>query len=346
VRTLIACSLVALCALYSACSGDKLAPPVAEADGSAPDDASSGVDAAGPPGTTTNVTIIVEPSDSAAGIIAAISGAKKSVHMTMYLLSSQPVIDALIARKKAGVEVSVVLNQTFPSAGSDNGVEFAQLNAAGIKVVWAAATYQYTHEKCVIIDGQVAWIMTMNLTASSATQNREFLAVDSDPEDVAEAETIFQADFAHQPPTITGKLLVAPVNAQAGMLALLDAAKSTIDLEGESLSDTKITASLIAAKQRGVVVRVVLSDQTPTAAMQAAVNNLKAAKVAVVKTGTPYIHSKAFVVDGVKAYVGSENFTYNSLASNRELGVIVGAPTEIAKVSAAIATDFAKGVAY
>ena len=69
--------------------------------------------------------------------------------------------------------------------------------AAGVEVVWAPSRFTYTHEKAVIIDGTSAWIMTMNVTFSSPTANREYLALDTDPDDVAEAEAIFQADFAN-----------------------------------------------------------------------------------------------------------------------------------------------------
>ena len=37
---------------------------------------------------------------------------------------------------------------------------------------------------------------------------------------------------------------------------------------------------------------------------------------------TPYIHAKAIVVDGLRAYVGSINFSTNSLHNAREVGII------------------------
>ena len=55
----------------------------------APDDADvpeAGTDD-GPSTATHDVTIIVEPSDSASQLVSAIQAAKSSVHMTMYLLT-------------------------------------------------------------------------------------------------------------------------------------------------------------------------------------------------------------------------------------------------------------------
>jgi phosphatidylserine/phosphatidylglycerophosphate/cardiolipin synthase-like enzyme len=38
--------------------------------------------------------------------------------------------------------------------------------------------------------------------------------------------------------------------------------------------------------------------------------------------GIPYIHAKAIVVDGARAYVGSENLSTQSLDRNREVGIL------------------------
>jgi phosphatidylserine/phosphatidylglycerophosphate/cardiolipin synthase-like enzyme len=64
----------------------------------------------------------------------------------------------------------------------------------------------------------------------------------------------------------------------------------------------------------------------------------------------PYIHAKAIVIDCsgttcARGYIGSENFSAGSLGYNRELGVIFTQAPELAKVEAAISTDFAAGTA-
>ncbi|CAN5557661.1 hypothetical protein BH09MYX1_BH09MYX1_14190 [soil metagenome] len=296
---------------------------------------------------TNAVTILVEPGDKGAGILAAIKGATKSIHMTMYLLTNDTIVDALISQHKAGRDVKIILNQTFPQgAGTDNAPDYAKLKAAGVPVIWASSQFNYTHEKCVILDGTIAWIMTMNLTFTSPTDNREFLAVDTDPNDVAEAEAVFSADFTGQTPTLTGRLVVAPVNAHEKLLRLVNEAQTTLDVEGESFSDQAMEDALITAKQRGLAVRIVVSDQSPSTAMAKALSDMKGAGILVKKLSVPYIHSKAIVADGVRAYVGSENFTQNSLDNNRELGLIVADATAVKVLCDTIAKDFAAGVNY
>jgi phosphatidylserine/phosphatidylglycerophosphate/cardiolipin synthase-like enzyme len=196
----------------------------------------------------------------------------------------------------------------------------------------------------VIIDGTTAWIMTMNATQSSPTANREYLAVDTDPDDVAAAEKIFEADVGSTAVNTSGKLILAPVNAEPRLATLLFGAVTSIDLEAEELSDNAIVGALTARADASVEVRVVIAPPS-TPAQQQAVTTLKQHKVPVVTVSNPYIHAKAAVVDGARAYVGSENFTSASLTSNRELGVVFDVASEVGKVAATISTDFANGSA-
>ncbi len=324
---------------------------VSEIDAWAPDAYVPGRDAAPPPHDastipTTGMRVIVEPSDDAAGLVSAISAATTSVHVTMYLLSSHDVIDALLARHAAGVDVRVVLNQTFPDTSTSNAAVYTQLTGAGIPTHWASSTFALTHEKCVIIDAREAWIMTMNATVTSPTANREFLIVDDVASDVADAERIFQGDFAGTPiASYDGPLVLAPLNATTRIYALLAGAAHTIDVEDEELSDRDTVTALVNAANRGVTVRVILSDITRTAAGATAVTNLRAAGIPVHVLSSPYVHSKAIVVDGTSAYVGSENLTYASLTMNRELGVITAVPGVVSTVASTLASDFAAGTA-
>jgi phosphatidylserine/phosphatidylglycerophosphate/cardiolipin synthase-like enzyme len=331
-------SLLALLALAPSC----VRQPAVEDPDAGPIDDGGGIDANVGTGS---VRIVVEPSDDAAGLLAAIAGAQTSVHLTVYLLTDQGTIDALIARHQAGVEVQVLLNRTFPTGGTSNDSAYAALRAGGVDARWAPSTFSLTHEKCVIIDHREAWIMTMNMTPTSYSSNREFLAVDTIPAHVADAEAIFAGDFAGTPiSTYAGELIVSPLNAVTSMHNLIQSATSTIDIEAETLSDSNVVSALVGAVGRGVTVRVVLAqDSSPTTAQMSAITNLKMAGVSIHEVSSPYIHSKALVVDGVRAYVGSENFTYQSLNQNRELGLIVTDAASVQTIASTIAADYASG---
>ena len=295
--------------------------------------------------TSPDVRIIVEPGDQGAALVDAINAATRSVHVTMYLLTAPEVIDALIARHRAGVDVQIVLNQRFDTPGNSNLTPFDQFQAAGVPVVWSSSTYEFTHEKCVVIDGTTAWIMTMNSSKSSFVKNREFLAVDTTAADVAEAEAQFQADFAHQPYTPQGDLLMSPVTARPGIGKLIDGATQTIDFEVEEMSDPALVTALCNAANRRVHVRGALSHGTRSHLADNAITSLKGCGITMVELSHPYLHAKAIAVDGARVYIGSANFSATSLDKNRELGLVTSSTQAVQTVAATVSADIGAGTA-
>jgi cardiolipin synthase len=329
----------------------------------------AGKDGASPPPTpSTGITITVEPDGSgdAAALLAAINSAETAVHVEMYLLTNSKYIDALIDLAKAGKDVKVLLNETFPtgtSSSNTNSSSYSQLMSEGVSVEWAPSTFTYTHEKAVIIDpaggsDSQVWIMTMNLDTDAPKYNREFLAQDTNAPDIAEAEAIFEADYANTSITPTGDLVVAPSppnNAVSVLVSMINGATSSILLESEEFDDSgtetegKVFNALAAKAKAGVTVHLVLEDSSESE-QSTAVSALQAAGGQVV--GYPCsesgldIHAKALVVDGTSAYVGSENFSGGSLGYNRELGVYFTEASAVAPVYSTIQKDFAAGSTY
>jgi cardiolipin synthase A/B len=376
---LCACALVAACGSSSSQQAGGGDGGSSGSDGAASgmDGSMSGTDGAislpGPDGgntivPSTDIVITVEPDGSgdAQGLLTAIQNAKAAVHMEMYLLSNSTYINALVSLHQKGIDVKVVLNETFPSGTSSsdtNASSYATLQSAGVGVHWAPTTTgfdSYTHEKAVIIDpgasaGQV-WIMTMNLDTDAPKYNREYLAQDTGAADITEAEDIFEADYASTSITPSGDLIVAPSpqnNAQPALLALINSATMSIDVEAEEYDSSGIEAAvataLVTKAKAGVTVHVVLEDSTDSE-QSTAVSALQAAGGKVVgyaysDTGLD-IHAKAIVVDGARAYVGSENLSGGSLGYNRELGVYFTDPTQVGKVATTIASDFSGGSTY
>jgi phosphatidylserine/phosphatidylglycerophosphate/cardiolipin synthase-like enzyme len=320
-------------------------------------------------GGTTAVTVYVTPDTAITSqIVSAIQGAKSSVHMTMYILDNSSIVSALVSAKKAGVDVKVVMNQTFPSGTvQQNSSTYSTLQAAGVGVVWRNGAPNepsgYTHEKTFIVDGKEAWIMTMNLDNTAPKYNREYIAVDTDPTDVQTAEAVFEADFAGLTNTHAAPLIVSPdppSNSRTALVALINSAKKTLDVEAEEFSDpysNGVVTAVAAAAKRGVATRVILAAGNTYSSQVTAVSTVKAAGAKVVVAGgnsgsstssNPYIHAKAITVDCsgttcARGFVGSENFSGGSLGYNRELGLIIANPTELAKIQTAIDADFSAG---
>jgi phosphatidylserine/phosphatidylglycerophosphate/cardiolipin synthase-like enzyme len=293
----------------------------------------------------------------AAELIAAINAAKTSVYMTMYEIDDTGVVNAIVARKSAGLDVQVILDGSTTTK-SNNTAAYNSFNSASIPVVWSSSTFTYTHEKCVMIDHKQAWIMTANAESSVPEYNREYLAIDNDAADVTEAEAIFKADHAMTSITPSGDLVVANANARPDLVNLINSAKKSLDIEDEEFSDNNssgVTDAVVSAAKRGVTVRLIVAGGSTDATQTTALGDVKSAGgtvyVSDVSSGggsatDPYIHAKSILVDCatgtcVSGFVGSENMTTGSLLYNRELGVLLTDATQLGTVYTAMSTDFA-----
>jgi len=275
-------------------------------------------------GPTSAVTgLFVEPDDGYAPVLDEVAHAACTVDVSVYLLSDEAVISALAAAVDRGVRVRVTLEE-FPFGGGGSQEEVrAQLQASGVEVRWSATDIRFSHAKYLVVDRTVAVVMNMNLTASAFQSNREFGIVTTDPSVVAQAQEIFDRDWAHEAiADPDGPLLVSPTNSREAFLGLIDGAARSIDLYAEVIRDAEVVAALGRAEARGVDVRVIV-DQSLDDESQAVAVTLFELGVEIRIADHLYIHAKLMVVDGEEAVVGSQNFTATSLDDNREIAMVV-----------------------
>jgi phosphatidylserine/phosphatidylglycerophosphate/cardiolipin synthase-like enzyme len=290
--------------------------------------------------STTAVTLTTEPVDGGSPLVGAIAAAQTSVHLAAYLLSDASIISALTSRKLVGLDVKVLL-ESAPQ-GANNQSAHDTLANAGVSVNWAPTTFTFNHEEYAVVDGTRVWITTNDMTSASRG-DRGYFALDSDSKDVAEAEALFEADFAHVSASPSGALAVAPNDARAYVLAMIGTATSTIDIETTAMSDTVLVNALVVARGAGVTVRVVLSSGTASTAQQQAESQLKTAGASLVALASPSVEANTVVVDGVRAYVGSAALTTGALGNNREVGVMVENSSVAQQIRITTSADFASG---
>lgn len=292
-------------------------------------------------------TLLVQPDDGRNPILNALSGARSSIHLQIYLLSDREIIYALQGAVKRGVTVRVLMEEK-PCCSQNNAMHrsvFAELQEARVQVQWANPIFRLTHTKMLIVDDAQVFVMTQNLTKSGFQYNREAIIASRDAVDVASTQAVFFADWNRTPLSPTNpNLVVANINARAKLLMLINGATHTLDIESEAMQDAQIGDALIAAQQRGVAVRFIGSMPPPgtgTGSGDASVpgrKRLAAGGVAVRVLATPYLHTKTMVADSAVAYVGSVNFTAASLDENREVGIL----TENKGIIARLETIFVK----
>jgi len=294
-----------------------------------------GAPAPTPPGALVTLT---EPAAGYGFLVAQLGSAHYGVDVEMYELDDPAVIAALIADHRRGVTVKVLLDKAY-DGGDVNAPTYRTLSTAGVTVRWSDLAV-ITHEKMVCVD-LACDVMTGNLTPAYYTTSRDFVVVDRQPGDVEAIEAVFSADWGGAPPSpaAPGTDLVWSPGSATALIDLIGGAQHSILLESEEMSDATVTAALVAAAHRGVEVSVAMTAN-PT--YDTAFDELRAAGVKVklyTPTASLYIHAKAIVVDGERAFVGSENLSPTSLDDNRELGLITTSRAVVNPVAAALRAD-------
>lgn len=112
------------------------------------------------------------------------------------------------------------------------------------------------------------------------------------------------------------------------VLKTIETAQQEIRLMGYSFTSPEVVRSLIAAKRRGVDVRVVLDQKANTGknnnASRAAMNLLAGAGIPVrTVSAWKILHDKVIVTDGRNTQVGSFNFSRAADRSNSENVLVV-----------------------
>ncbi len=315
-----------------------------------PDAAASAVDS--PPAAdfcsatdprSTPVEVVATPEAGEAPYLEALDGATSSIRVQVYLMGYGGILDRLKAKAEAGLDVRVILDQSK----IDTNQKYADLLvASGAQVKWSDPDFTFTHSKYFVVDDRVAVMSTGNYSKSfSIEKERNFVAIDRDPADLVDLVALFEADWAATAPAMAcTRLIISPINARQRILDLIAGAQTTLTIESMQFADTDVREAVAARIAAGVDVRVLLADASWIDANASAATFL--GNLGVTPKWIPHLHTKAIVVDGVRAYIGSENLSYTSLNKNREVGVIVVEPSSIAPISATFETDWAAGTSF
>lgn len=131
---------------------------------------------------------------------------------------------------------------------------------------------------------------------------------------------MFLADFRGSPfvETVPDRFYLAPTDARDKALSFVKSAKKSVFVFAPSVSDDEFVKTLNDAAERGLKVGVCLAKDA-----RAEDFAKFSERVLVVATNRPQLHAKTVLTDRSALFVGSANFTRNSLDNNREVGVVL-----------------------
>lgn len=299
-----------------------------------------------PPPPPAGDAVYVLPDDGRAPVLDEIDRAACTIDVSIYLLSDDATIDALLRAEGRGVRVRIIY-EPAPFGGGFGIVETTEsLADSGVELHTGPDPLRFMHAKYLVVDDRVAIVTNQNLTWSAYESNREFGVVTTAPEDVATLAALFDADWeGDAPPVPTDRLIVSPVNARERLLELLHGAERDIRLYIEVIRDDDVIDALSMAAQRGVRVRVLMN--APDDDLDETVLGVLASNGVELRVAAGlYIHAKALVIDDRAVVVGSQNPTATSLDQNREVSLVLEEAADVGRVAAIFERDWARAARW
>ncbi len=310
-----------------------------------------------------NVTCFAGPDAAYQMIYTSLARAQTSFYLEVYTLSSEPLVNGLIAAQDRGVDVQVSLSHDRVSGFEDDYTEEAayRLDLAGIIVTWCSSGFTFTHAKFWIVDSQLTFVYSGNWAPSSIPQfegantNREmgFMFDDTDIADYYEG--VFFDDqgignlylgtephlgnlqgnettglYSHPfdvPYTVFANMDVTPVfapdNSYTLLSNLISSATTSIDVELQYIKFDCYLFDDLIDAAQSGVNVRVLIPEPGVANENVTQDLFNSGASVRFFDGLGHNHNKYINVDNQIVSISSINWSNNSVVNNREAGAIV-----------------------
>lgn len=256
--------------------------------------------------------LLIQPQDGVEPLVAAITKAKTSVDIVVFRFDRVEIEAALHAAAKRGVAVSALI--AYANHGGEKSLRKLEMRLleAGVTVSRTADDLSRYHDKLLIIDRRILFVLSYNFTHLDIDHSRGFGVVTRKPKLVQEALALLAADTERTEYTAgLDSFVVSPVNARKQLLALIRRAGKELLIYDPRIADLPVLRALTERESKGVSVKVI-------GAVGRSSHSLKVRPMAGLR-----LHTRTIVRDGHEAFVGSQSLRKAELDSRREVGVIV-----------------------
>jgi cardiolipin synthase len=280
-----------------------------------------------PDGAANALKLIIQPDDGFEPILQAVRKAKTRVNILVFRLDRDDLIKALGDAVSRQVPVHALIAHT--ARGDEKRLRKLEqrLLEVGAIVARTADDLPRYHGKMLIADDTL-YLLAFNYTKSDV-RSRSFGIVSDDPKLVAEAERLFDADFAKQAYTPGDKqFVVSPENSREVLTRFIDGAKRELLIYDHKVSDRRMIKLLVARRKAGVDVRIIGHTAKPGGDLPC--DRLKMRQ-----------HVRAIIRDGSEAFVGSQSLRTLELSGRREVGLLVDDPQVVKQMKETFESDWA-----
>jgi len=256
--------------------------------------------------------LLIQPEDGIAPLVAAIKHARKSVDIVIFRCDRAEIEAALKAAAVRGVAVTALI--AYANHGGEKSLRKLEMRLLdnGVTVSRTAADLVRYHDKLLIIDRRVLYMLSFNLTYLDVDHSRGFGVITRKKRVVHEALKLLAADNERAPYEAgLDTFIVSPVNARKQLVGLIRRARKELLIYDPHLVDAAMLKALNERRHQGVDVRVIGSaGRTGHRLKVRALEGFR-------------LHARAIIRDRREAFVGSQSLRKGELDSRREVGLIV-----------------------
>ena len=273
--------------------------------------------------------LIIEPDDGVAPLLSAIRNAKKSVEITIFRFDRSDIEEELKAAVGNGVRVAALIARA--NRGGEESLRKLEMRflEAGIIVARTADDLIRYHNKLIIVDRRILYMLSFNFTHLDIDQSRGFGIVTRNVKWVQEAVKLVRADFTRQPyKPGQDTFVVSPANARKVLSSFLKRAKKQLLIYDPKISDRGMIRVLQDRAKAGVEIRVIGRID-------------EGAHLSISKPTPIRLHARTIIRDRRLAFVGSQSLRPAELDSRRELGLIVREASIVRRLIDAFESDWA-----
>jgi cardiolipin synthase len=298
-------------------------------------------------------TLLVMPDDGVESVVALIDRAREQLLLKQFKIQSDAIEQALLRAQQRGVTVRVMLNPHTSGGDRWNDEAHARLNGWGIEAIWTSEAFPVTHEKSLVVDGELALIATFNLADKYFTETRDYGVVTYAAPVVAQVIAGFEADWHREffQPDLGVGLVWSSFHSRGQMARIVDAATKTLWIQHPKFVDAVILDRIITARERGVKVRVLCGGKHGISDWDiydtfASLRIMERYGVKVRRQKHLKLHAKLILVDGIEAQTGSMNIDRSAFDLRRELGIESDAPLVVQRLKEVFEADWEEAAKY
>lgn len=272
--------------------------------------------------------VIVQPDDGPSSLLSALKSAKQSVELAIFRFDRSDIETALKAAVSKGIKVTALIADV--NRGGEKNLRELEMRflQAGITVARSARDLIRYHDKLIIIDRRVLFLLSFNFTHLDIVHSRGFGIVTKNAALVQEAVKLFEADCARRPYSASSDtFVVSPANSRKVLRMFLERAKKQLLIYDPQISDKEMISVLRAQAKAGVEIRVIGKVKSGVA-------------LPVRKLKKMRLHTRTIIRDGRQAFVGSQSLRAAELDSRREVGLIIREPKAVKRLLATFESDW------